>query len=104
MKTGVLTYFALSKARPYMIVVNLILGVLFTRPDINIVNQGLMFIPLQLLFETAVWIAWYRDQSGRLKGRRRAMFMFSLILLIAALVWAGYESVAIAGQARTNGR
>ena len=103
-KTGVLNYSTLSEGRPYVIVVNLMLAGSPAWPDINIVNECLMFIPLQLLFEIAVWIAWYRKQSGLLKGRRRAVFVFSLMLLIAALVWAAYELGAIAGHANTNGR
>jgi Sec-independent protein translocase protein (TatC) len=96
-KTGVLNYSTLSKARPYVIVVNLILGVLLTTPEI--VTQILMFIPLQLLFETAVWIAWYREQPDRSKARRRVVLVvFLLGLLIAGLVWAGYEHYGPAGR------
>jgi sec-independent protein translocase protein TatC len=62
-KIGVLSYATLSKARRYMIVINLILGALLTTPEV--VTQILMFVPLQLLYEITVWIAWYWDRQER---------------------------------------
>jgi len=62
-KIGVLSYATLSKARRYMIVINLILGAVLTTPEI--VTQLLMFIPLQLLYEITVWIAWYWDRQEK---------------------------------------
>jgi sec-independent protein translocase protein TatC len=63
-KIGVLNYAMLSKARRYMIVINLVLGAILTTPEV--VTQILMFVPLQLLFEITVWIAWYWDrQEGK---------------------------------------
>jgi len=62
-KIGVLSYSTLSKARRYMIVINLILGAVLTTPEV--VTQLLMFIPLQLLYEITVWIAWYWDRQDK---------------------------------------
>jgi sec-independent protein translocase protein TatC len=62
-KIGVLSYATLSKARRYMIVINLILGAVLTTPEV--VTQILMFVPLQLLYEITVWIAWYWDRQER---------------------------------------
>jgi sec-independent protein translocase protein TatC len=62
-KIGVLSYQSLAKARRYMIVVNLVLGAVLTTPEV--VTQLLMFIPLQLLYEATVWIAWYWDRQER---------------------------------------
>jgi sec-independent protein translocase protein TatC len=62
-KIGVLSYSTLSKARRYMIVINLILGAVLTTPEV--VTQILMFVPLQLLYEITVWIAWYWDRQER---------------------------------------
>lgn len=56
-KIGVLSYSTLSKARRYMIVINLILGAALTTPEP--ITQLVMFVPLQLLYEVTVWIAWY---------------------------------------------
>jgi len=66
-KIGVLDYRTLSKARRYMIVINLFLGAILTTPEV--ITQLVMFVPLQLLYEITVWIAWYWDW----KERKRAL-------------------------------
>jgi sec-independent protein translocase protein TatC len=60
-KIGVLNYSTLSKARRYMIVINLILGGVLTTPEP--ITQLVMFVPLQLLYEITVWIAWYWNRQ-----------------------------------------
>jgi len=67
-KIGVLNYGILSKARRYMIVINLILGALLTTPEV--VTQVLMALPLQLLFEASVWITWYWERQDRKRAER----------------------------------
>jgi sec-independent protein translocase protein TatC len=62
-KIGLLSYSTLAKARPYMIVINLILGAVLTTPEVF--TQILMAIPLQVLFEISVWIAWYWERQER---------------------------------------
>jgi sec-independent protein translocase protein TatC len=62
-KIGVLNYRILSKARRYMIVINLILGALLTTPEV--ITQVMMFVPLQLLYEASVWITWYWEKRDR---------------------------------------
>lgn len=66
-KIGILNYAILSKGRRYMIVINLILGALLTTPEV--LTQILMAVPLQLLYEISVWIAWYWERQEK---RRRA--------------------------------
>lgn len=66
-KIGVLDYKTLSKARRYMIVINLVLGAILTTPEIF--TMIVMFMPLQLLYEITVWIAWYWER----KERKRAL-------------------------------
>jgi sec-independent protein translocase protein TatC len=67
-KLGVLNYRILSKGRRYMIVINLVLGAFLTTPEI--VTQVMMALPLQLLYEITVWIAWYweRREKRRLEA------------------------------------
>lgn len=62
-KIGILDYAMLSKARKYMIVINLILGALLTTPEV--ITQLIMFLPLQLLFEISLWITWYWEKRDR---------------------------------------
>jgi sec-independent protein translocase protein TatC len=88
-KIGVLSYGTLSKARRYMIVINLILGAVLTTPEP--ITQLVMFVPLQGLYELSVWIAWYWDQPDRAKARRKLLAALVLVLLLIALVWAGLK-------------
>jgi len=88
-KIGVLDYRLLSRARRYMIVINLILGAVLTTPEV--LTQILMFLPLQSLYEITVWIAWYWDQPDRRKARRALLLALLLLLLFLRLAWLGYE-------------
>jgi len=62
-KIGLLDYKKLSAMRRYMIVINLILGALLTTPEVF--TQIMMAIPLQLLYEISVWIAWYWERQEK---------------------------------------
>lgn len=62
-KIGIVNYATLAKARRYMIVINLILGAVLTTPEP--ITQLIMFVPLQLLYELTVWIAWYWDRQEK---------------------------------------
>ena len=62
-KIGILNYRLLSKGRRYMIVINLVLGALLTTPEV--ITQLIMFLPLQLLYEISIWIAWYWERRDR---------------------------------------
>ena len=62
-KIGVIDYKMLKSFRRYMIVVNLILGAVLTTPEV--ITQLLMFVPLQLLYEISVFIAWRWDVQAR---------------------------------------
>ncbi len=62
-KIGVLNYRMLAGFRRYMIVVNLVLGAVLTTPEI--ITQVIMFIPLQLLYEISIWIAWYWERKEK---------------------------------------
>ena len=68
-KLGSLNYSMLRSMWRYMIVINLILGALLTTPEV--LTQVLMAVPLYMLYEITVWIAWYwewRDRKRALKG------------------------------------
>jgi sec-independent protein translocase protein TatC len=62
-KIGLLDYAKLKGMRRYMIVINLILGALLTTPEVF--TQVCMAIALQVLFEVAVWIAWYWERQEK---------------------------------------
>ena len=62
-KVGILNYAKLKAMRRYMIVINLILGALLTTPEVF--TQVCMAIALQILFEVAVWIAWYWERQEK---------------------------------------
>jgi sec-independent protein translocase protein TatC len=69
-KIGVLNYSILSKGRRYMIVINLVLGAVLTTPEV--VTQVIMFIPLQLLYELSIWVAWYWEREAKKKEAAEA--------------------------------
>lgn len=69
-KIGLLDYRKLAGFRRYMIVINLVLGALLTTPEV--LTQLLMFIPLQLLYEISIWIAWYWEREDRKKAAQAA--------------------------------
>jgi sec-independent protein translocase protein TatC len=87
-KIGVLNYRTLRAMWRYMIVINLILGAVLTTPEV--VTQVLMAVPLYMLYELTVLIAWYWEQTDRAKVRR----VFWLILLSAiGVIWLFLEYV-----------
>lgn len=69
-KLGVLTYSMLSRGRRYMIVISFILGAVLTTPEV--VTQVLMAIPLLLLYEATIWIAWYWERQDRQRAMAAA--------------------------------
>ncbi len=88
-KIGVLNYGILSKGRRYMIVVNLFLGAVLTTPEV--LTQVVMFIPLQLLYEVSIWIAWYWDQPDRARARGRLALGLAVVVLLGVAAWTGYK-------------
>ncbi len=62
-KLGVVNYRTLAGARRYVIVLNFILGAVLTTPEV--ITQVLMAIPLQLLYEISVWVAWYWERQDK---------------------------------------
>ena len=62
-KIGILNYSILSKARRYVIVINFFLGAVLTTPEI--ITQILMAMPLQVLFEITIWIAWSWERKEK---------------------------------------
>ena len=69
-KIGLLNYGKLKAMRRYMIVGNLILGALLTTPEPF--TQVIMAVALQLLFEVAVWIAWYWERKEKQRQAKKA--------------------------------
>jgi Tat protein translocase TatC len=88
-KIGVVDYALLSKARRYMIVINLILGAVLTTPEP--ITQLVMFVPLQGLYELTVWIAWYWDQADKGKARLKLLRALLVVMLVAGAIWAGWK-------------
>jgi sec-independent protein translocase protein TatC len=90
-KIGVLDYALLSKSRRYVVVINLILGAVLTTPEV--ITQLTMFVPLQLLYEISVWVAWYWEQPDRAKARRRLALALVLAGLLGWLAWLGFRQI-----------
>ena len=62
-KIGVLDYRMLAAGRRYVIVISAVLGAVLTTPEV--ITQILMAVPLYLLYETCIWIAWYWERKKR---------------------------------------
>jgi sec-independent protein translocase protein TatC len=88
-KIEVLSYGTLSKARRYMIVINLLLGAVLTTPEV--ITQITMFVPLQLLYELSVWVAWYWEQPDRAKARKRLVLVLLGMMLFGCLVFLAFK-------------
>jgi len=62
-KIGILNYRLLSKYRRHICVLSFILGAVLTTPEV--ITQVAMAIPLYLLYESCIWIAWYWERKKR---------------------------------------
>lgn len=63
-KIGVLTAKQLARYRRHVAVLCLILGALLTTPEV--ITQVAMAVPLYMLYETCIWIAYYWERKKRL--------------------------------------
>jgi sec-independent protein translocase protein TatC len=64
-KLGILNYRILANARRYVIVICFVLGAVLTTPEV--ITQILMAVPLLILYEISVWVAWYWERRDRKK-------------------------------------
>jgi sec-independent protein translocase protein TatC len=62
-KLGILTHKQLAKYRRHVCVLSFILGALLTTPEV--ITQVAMAVPLYLLYEICIWIAWYWERKKR---------------------------------------
>lgn len=65
-KLGIVTHRQLAKYRRHVIVLSLILGALLTTPEA--ITMIAMAVPLYLLYEICIWIAWYWDRQKLRRG------------------------------------
>jgi sec-independent protein translocase protein TatC len=66
-KIGLLDYHMLASGRRYVIVISFVLGAILTTPEI--VTQVLMAVPLYLLYEITLWVAWYWERQDKKRER-----------------------------------
>lgn len=62
-KLGLVTHQQLAQYRRHVAVLSLILGALLTTPEV--ITQICMAVPLYVLYEACIWIAWYWDWKKR---------------------------------------
>jgi sec-independent protein translocase protein TatC len=65
-KVGLIDHRFLAKYRRHAFVVSFILGALLTTPEV--ITQVAMAVPLYVLYEACIWIAWYWDRQKRKKA------------------------------------
>src|SRR5437660_6701889 len=66
-KIGILNYRMLAGARRYVIVISFVLGAVLTTPEV--ITQILMAVPLLILYEVSVWIAWYWERRDKKRAQ-----------------------------------
>ena len=66
-KLGVLTHHQLAQYRRHVVVLSLIMGAFLTTPEV--ITQISMAVPLYILYECSIWIAWYWDWKKRKAAR-----------------------------------
>ena len=69
-RLGVLDFAKLSAMRRYMVVICLVMGAVLTTPEV--VTQVAMAVPLYVLYECTVWIAWYWERQEKKKRETEA--------------------------------
>jgi sec-independent protein translocase protein TatC len=62
-KIGVLNYRLLAAGRRYVIVISAVVGAILTTPEV--ITQILMAVPLYVLYEICVWVAWYWERQEK---------------------------------------
>ena len=70
-KLGILTHRDLAKYRRHVCVLSFVLGAVLTTPEV--ITQVAMAVPLYLLYEACIWIAWYWDWKKRRAEARSAI-------------------------------
>jgi sec-independent protein translocase protein TatC len=65
-KIGMLTHHDLAKYRRHVCVLSFVLGAVLTTPEV--ITQVAMAVPLCILYEACIWIAWYWDRKKRRAG------------------------------------
>lgn len=62
-KLGIITHHHLARYRRHVAVLCLVLGAVLTTPEV--ITQIAMAVPLYVLYEGCIWIAWYWDWKKR---------------------------------------
>jgi sec-independent protein translocase protein TatC len=70
-KLGILNHHQLAKYRRHVCVLSFILGALLTTPEV--ITQVAMAVPLYILYEICIWIAWYWDWKKRKAEKANAV-------------------------------
>lgn len=65
-KLGIVTHQHLRRYRRHVIVLSFILGAVLTTPEV--ITQVAMAVPLCILYEACIWIAWYWERKKRKAG------------------------------------
>lgn len=61
-KLGLVTPRFLREKRPFVIVIIFIIAAVIT-PTTDMLNQALLAVPMCILYEACIWIAWWMDRS-----------------------------------------
>ncbi len=65
-KLGILTYDLMKRTRSYAVVIILIIAAIIT-PTADLMNLSLLAVPMLVLYEISIWIAYFNDRKVKAK-------------------------------------
>jgi sec-independent protein translocase protein TatC len=89
-KIGLLDYKQLARFRSYAVVINLVIAA-FVTPSGDPFTMMILAIPLQMLYEISVAIAWYWSEPDRAKARGRLALIIVGVILALVGLWAAFH-------------
>ena len=63
-RLGLITYEFMARTRPYAVVLIFVLAVLIT-PTPDVLTMMAMGLPMYLLYESCIWIAWFMQRRRK---------------------------------------
>ena len=100
---GLVTYEFMARTRPYAIVLIFILATIIT-PTPDILTLIAMSLPMCLLYESCIWIAWFMQRRASAQDRRLTnvadplvayRFLFAGIAFVLGAVVGSFLNVCI---------
>ena len=110
---GLVTYEFMARTRPYAIVLIFILATIIT-PTPDILTLIAMSLPMCLLYESCIWIAWFMQRRTAREDRRLIAWLIRIVayrflfagfaFVLGAVVGSFLERLHLSAAARSFGQ